>query len=165
MDILLIGFLIGCAFGAILFLGGATSYRKILGTLLLRDMTIIKLMLTAIGVGIVGLVLGVAAGGVLPRAELRELQAQLDEAQSKACETDRGAIGREFASALRGRPVSGAYDDRDVPAVETADEPPAIDEGRPQTLEDIEREIEERSEAGADLDDLAGGADAGQPPA
>lgn len=57
MNILLIGFLIGCAFGAILFLGGASSYRKILGTLLLRDMTIIKLMLTAIGVGTLGVYL------------------------------------------------------------------------------------------------------------
>ena len=119
-------------------------------------MSVSRSPLTAIGVGIVGLVLGVAAGGVLPRAELRELQAQLDEAQSKACETDRGAIGREFASALRGRPVSGAYDDRDVAAVEDGDEPPAIDEDRPQTLEDIEREIEERSEAGASDEELSG---------
>ena len=35
MSLLIIGFLIGCVFGAILFLGGASSYRKILGTLLL----------------------------------------------------------------------------------------------------------------------------------
>ena len=33
---LVIGFLIGCAFGAILYLGGASSYRRILGTLLLE---------------------------------------------------------------------------------------------------------------------------------
>lgn len=57
MMTLITGFLIGCMFGAILFLGGATSYRKILGTLLLRDMTIIKLMLTAIGVGSLGVYL------------------------------------------------------------------------------------------------------------
>ena len=57
MPTLLIGFLIGCAFGAILFLGGASSYRKILGTLLLKDMTIIKLMMTAIGVGTMGVYL------------------------------------------------------------------------------------------------------------
>ncbi len=55
--VLLTGFLIGCAFGAILFLGGASSYRKILGTLLLKDMTIIKLMMTAIGVGSLGVYL------------------------------------------------------------------------------------------------------------
>jgi uncharacterized membrane protein YedE/YeeE len=54
---LLIGFLIGCAFGAILYLGGATSYRRILGTLLLKDMWIIKLMMTAIGVGSLGIYL------------------------------------------------------------------------------------------------------------
>ncbi len=52
-----IGFLIGCAFGTILYLGGASSYRKILGTLLLKDMTIIKLMMTAIGVGSLGVYL------------------------------------------------------------------------------------------------------------
>ncbi|MDO7636035.1 MAG: YeeE/YedE family protein, partial [Porticoccaceae bacterium] len=57
MMTLIIGFLIGCAFGAILFLGGASSYRKILGTLLLKDMTIIKLMMTAIGVGTLGIYL------------------------------------------------------------------------------------------------------------
>lgn len=79
---LLIGFLIGCAFGAILYLGGATSYRRILGTLLLRDMWIIKLMMTAIGVGSLGIYLldmgglahlsvkpaylwGIAAGGAI----------------------------------------------------------------------------------------------------
>lgn len=79
---LLIGFLIGCAFGAILYLGGATSYRRILGTLLLKDMWIIKLMMTAIGVGSLGIYLldmgglahmsvkpaylwGIAAGGAI----------------------------------------------------------------------------------------------------
>ncbi len=57
MNTLLIGFLIGCTFGTILFLGGATSYRRILGTLLLKDMWIIKLMMTAIGVGSLGIYL------------------------------------------------------------------------------------------------------------
>ena len=82
MSLLIIGFLIGCVFGAILFLGGASSYRKILGTLLLKDMTIIKLMMTAIGVGSLGVYLldlgqlanfsikpadvwGIAAGGAI----------------------------------------------------------------------------------------------------
>lgn len=77
-----VGFLIGCVFGAILFMGGATSYRRILGTLLLKDMWIIKLMCTAIGVGTLGIYLldlgglahlsikpayiaGVAIGGVI----------------------------------------------------------------------------------------------------
>ena len=79
---LLIGFFIGCAFGTILYLGGASSYRNILGTLLLKDMTIIKLMMTAIGVGTLGIYLldlgqlanmsvkpaylwGIAAGGAI----------------------------------------------------------------------------------------------------
>ena len=57
MNTLIIGFLIGCAFGTILYLGGASSYRRILGTLLLKDMTIIKLMGTAIGVGTLGVYL------------------------------------------------------------------------------------------------------------
>lgn len=57
MGTLIIGFLIGCAFGAILYLGGASSYRRILGTLLLKDMWIIKLMATAIGVGTLGIYL------------------------------------------------------------------------------------------------------------
>ena len=57
MGTLIIGFLIGCAFGAILYLGGATSYRRIMGTLLLKDMWIIKLMATAIGVGSLGVYL------------------------------------------------------------------------------------------------------------
>jgi uncharacterized membrane protein YedE/YeeE len=57
MNTLIIGFLIGCAFGAILYMGGASSYRRILGTLLLKDMWIIKLMATAIGVGTLGVYL------------------------------------------------------------------------------------------------------------
>ncbi len=82
METLVIGFLIGCAFGAILYMGGATSYRRILGTLLLKDMWIIKLMCTAIGVGTLGIYLldfnglanlsvkpayvgGVAVGGII----------------------------------------------------------------------------------------------------
>ena len=51
---LALGLAIGMAFGAILQLGGASSYRKILGTLLLKDMTIIKLILTGIAVATVG---------------------------------------------------------------------------------------------------------------
>lgn len=54
---LFIGFIIGCVFGAILFLGGASSYRRIIGTLLLKDMWIMKLMMTAMGVGTLGIYL------------------------------------------------------------------------------------------------------------
>ena len=51
---LVLGLAIGMAFGAILQLGGATSYRKILGTLLLKDMAIMKLILTGIAIATVG---------------------------------------------------------------------------------------------------------------
>ncbi|MBV1932874.1 MAG: YeeE/YedE family protein [Porticoccaceae bacterium] len=55
MSTLIIGFLIGCAFGSILYLGGATSYRRILGTLRLKDLTVLKLICTAIGIGTLGI--------------------------------------------------------------------------------------------------------------
>ncbi len=57
MDKMLLGLLIGAAFGAILQLGGASNYKKILGSLLLKDLTIIKLILTAIAVGTIGIYL------------------------------------------------------------------------------------------------------------
>ena len=52
---LFLGLAIGMAFGAILQLGGASSYKKIMGSLLLKDMDIIKLILMAIAVGTVGI--------------------------------------------------------------------------------------------------------------
>jgi len=52
---LIMGLAIGMAFGAIIQLGGASSYKKIINTLLLKDMHIIKLMITAIAVGMVGI--------------------------------------------------------------------------------------------------------------
>jgi len=52
---LILGLLIGIAFGAILQLGGGSSYKKIMGSLLLKDMDIIKLILMAIAVGTVGI--------------------------------------------------------------------------------------------------------------
>jgi len=52
---LFLGLAIGMAFGAILQLGGASSYKKIMGALLLKDMAIIKLILMAIAVGTVGI--------------------------------------------------------------------------------------------------------------
>jgi uncharacterized protein len=51
---LLLGLVLGAAFGAILQLSGASSYTKILVTLRLRDFTIMKLIMTAIGVGLIG---------------------------------------------------------------------------------------------------------------
>jgi uncharacterized membrane protein YedE/YeeE len=52
---LIIGLSIGIAFGAVLQLGGASSYKKIMGSLLLKDLDIIKLILMAIAVGTVGI--------------------------------------------------------------------------------------------------------------
>ena len=52
---LLLGLVIGMAFGAIIPLGGASTYPKLLGSLLLKDMDIIKLILMAIAVGTVGI--------------------------------------------------------------------------------------------------------------
>ena len=60
--ILLLGLVLGAAFGVILQLSGATSYRKIIGTLRLRDFTIMKLIMTAIGVGLIGVHVLDAAG-------------------------------------------------------------------------------------------------------
>lgn len=51
---LLLGLILGAAFGAALQLCGASSHTKIVNALRLRDMTIIKLILMAIGVGMVG---------------------------------------------------------------------------------------------------------------
>ena len=52
---LLLGLVIGMGIGAVMQLGGASSYRKILGSLLLKDMTIIKLILMTIAVTTVGI--------------------------------------------------------------------------------------------------------------
>jgi uncharacterized membrane protein YedE/YeeE len=51
---LLLGLFLGAAFGAILQLSGASSHTKIIGTLRLKDFTIMKLIMTAIGVGLIG---------------------------------------------------------------------------------------------------------------
>ena len=50
-----IGFLIGICFGAFLYIGGVTEYNLILGQLLLTDFTVIKVMLTAVVVGMIGI--------------------------------------------------------------------------------------------------------------
>jgi len=52
---LIIGLMIGIAFGAVLQLGGASSYKKIMGILLLKDLDIIKIIMLAIAVGTVGI--------------------------------------------------------------------------------------------------------------
>jgi hypothetical protein len=51
---LLLGLILGAAFGAALQLSGASSHTKITNALRLKDLTIIKLILAAIGVGLLG---------------------------------------------------------------------------------------------------------------
>lgn len=51
---LLVGLILGAAFGAALQLSGASSHTKITNALRLKDFTIMKLILTAIGVGLIG---------------------------------------------------------------------------------------------------------------
>jgi uncharacterized protein len=51
---LLIGFLIGIMFGFLLQKGGVTRYNKIMGQLLLEDFTVLKVIFTAILVGMIG---------------------------------------------------------------------------------------------------------------
>jgi hypothetical protein len=49
-----IGFVIGIGFGFLLEKGGVTRYDVIIGQLLLKDFTVIKIMLTAVVVGKIG---------------------------------------------------------------------------------------------------------------
>jgi hypothetical protein len=51
---LLLGLILGAAFGAVLQLSGASSHTKMTNALRFRDLTIIKLILMAIGVGMIG---------------------------------------------------------------------------------------------------------------
>jgi hypothetical protein len=51
---LVIGLILGIAFGFLLQRGGVTRYDVIIGQLLLRDFTVVKIMLTAVVVGTVG---------------------------------------------------------------------------------------------------------------
>lgn len=51
---LLLGLMLGAAFGAALQLSGASSHTNIIRALRLKDLTIIKLIMTAIGVGLIG---------------------------------------------------------------------------------------------------------------
>ena len=59
---LLVGLVLGASFGAVLQLSGASSHTKITNTLRLKDLTIMKVILTAIGVGLLGVHLLDAAG-------------------------------------------------------------------------------------------------------
>lgn len=50
---LVLGLILGASFGAVLQLAGASSHTKITNALRLKDLTIIKLILAAIGVGLI----------------------------------------------------------------------------------------------------------------
>lgn len=52
---LVLGLLIGIGFGFFLQKGGVTSYDVIIGQLLLTDFTVIKVMITAVIIGMVGI--------------------------------------------------------------------------------------------------------------
>ncbi len=54
---LLLGFLFGIVFGFLLHKGGATKYDVIVGQLLLTDFTVLKIMLSAVMVGMPGVYL------------------------------------------------------------------------------------------------------------
>ncbi len=51
---LVLGLLAGFVFGFLLQRGGATSYDVIIGQLLLKDFTVLKIMMTAVVVGMIG---------------------------------------------------------------------------------------------------------------
>ena len=50
----LLGLLMGIVFGILLHKGGATQYDVIIGQLLLKDFTVLKIMLSAVLVGMIG---------------------------------------------------------------------------------------------------------------
>lgn len=52
---LVLGLIIGIIFGFLLQKGGVTEYDYILGQLLLKDFTVVKIMMTAILVGMIGI--------------------------------------------------------------------------------------------------------------
>ncbi|MEN6610861.1 MAG: YeeE/YedE thiosulfate transporter family protein [Methanoregulaceae archaeon] len=54
---ILLGFVVGFAFGFLLQKGGVTRYDVIIGQLLLTDFTVMKVMLSAVIVGMIGFVL------------------------------------------------------------------------------------------------------------
>lgn len=62
MNPLLLGLLIGTAFGAILFASGLADPRRIVGMLRLRDLWLLRVLVTALAVGIVGVALLSSAG-------------------------------------------------------------------------------------------------------
>ena len=66
-----LGLTLGAAFGALLQLSGASSHTKIVNALRLKDLTIMKLILMAIGVGLMGVYLSDLFG--LANMKVKEL--------------------------------------------------------------------------------------------
>lgn len=62
MELKPITFLIGLVFGATLSLGGASSHKMIVNTLRLKDLRLMKIIMTALAVGVLGVSLADAAG-------------------------------------------------------------------------------------------------------
>ncbi len=62
MELKPITFLIGLVFGATLSLGGASSHRMIINALRLKDLRLMKIIMTALAVGVLGVSLVDAAG-------------------------------------------------------------------------------------------------------
>ena len=69
---LVIGLIIGIIFGFLLQKGGATQYDVIIGQLLLEDLTVVKIMLSAVLVGMIGVHL-LKSLGVFELYQLRDL--------------------------------------------------------------------------------------------
>lgn len=65
---IVLGFLFGIVFGFLLQKGGVTNYNVIIGQLLLTDFTVLKVMLSAVIVGMVGYHLLKQAGYVQSHA-------------------------------------------------------------------------------------------------
>jgi len=59
---IILGLLTGIAFGFLLQKGGVTDYGVIIGQLLLTDFTVIKIMLSAVLVGMIGIYAMKSAG-------------------------------------------------------------------------------------------------------
>jgi hypothetical protein len=91
-------------------------------------------------VAVIALVVGIAVGGLGPRAEVRALRAQLDEAGDCAG----GAVGSEIANVFRGRPWEegeGTSGRRVIPANDGAHPPdagPPLDSDTPKGEPDPE---------------------------
>lgn len=83
----------------------------------------------ALVAGAVGLVVGLALGGLAPRAEIRSLNDKVEALEDGSNCKSRG-VGRELASAFQGRPMRAALDADEADAIDRAQEDEAdVEEG------------------------------------